>query len=59
MTFAQGEPNPNVVPTFDVRQWYHLPPPSQSSVLWDHAEGGEAAAEASMRGIKLNASSNS
>lgn len=51
LTLAQGEPNQNVVPTFDVRQSYHLPPPSQSSALREHAEGGEAAPEVSVRGI--------
>lgn len=25
LTLAQGGLNPNAVPTFDVRQWYHLP----------------------------------
>lgn len=25
LTLAQGGLNPNTVPTFDARQWYHLP----------------------------------
>ena len=51
LTLARGGLNPNAVPTFDVRQWYHLPCLSQSGMPREHAEGGEAAPEAGVRGI--------